>query len=184
MRQGRGPGEFLTADIASGLLVSRGVGADVTMTTADASLFATAFTFHRPQVQPGDLLEFSVAFSVTQTSGATRVYSPTVKLGAATIFNSGMSAGLSTSATARHGQVRSLIRVEGLASQSIFTQLAIGGAGPNTDPYVIGCSNLTTATVDLTQPSSLDFLLASAADTATQNAKVLQAWLRHVPLLA
>lgn len=146
---------------------------------SDTSLFAALLQLPT-RVAAGDRIEIEVIFGLTNNSGAGRVYTPTVKIGSTTVHNAA-TAGVTNSSTERLCRLYVAILCTATNAQRVFTELDLGAASTTGPGYSFGNRAKATAAEDLTVAKNFDFLIQSAASTATQAAQIDQATIRHIP---
>lgn len=156
-----------------------GQNASIAPTTSDVSLFASLLALPT-RIAAGDRIEIEVIFTLLNNSASGRVYTPNVKIGSTTVFNAA-TAGVTNSSTARLCRLFVAILCTATNAQRVFTDLDLGAASTTGPGYNFGNRGLGTAAEDLTVAKNFDFLIQSAAVTATQTAQIDQATIRHIP---
>lgn len=135
------------------------------------------------RIAAGDQLLLEVIWTLTNSSGGNRTYTPTIKLGSTTIVNQATQA-IASSASVRTCRSYVKILCTGTSAQRYYWDHNISGTTATVPGYAFGNTGISTASVDLTSASTIDFQMAADATTATQTLRVDSITLTHIPVTA
>lgn len=167
---------------AVGVHAYGGQQAQVTIDNTEKSLLDAALTLPASgsRYQAGDLLVITAIVSLTQNSGATRVWTARTKLGATTLTSSPLSIGVN--ASTRLVVVTARVLLTAINAQRAHVDWNVSAAASPWDGYATASgSDIGTGAEDMSTSKTIDLTIQSAAATATQNARVDQITVVHLP---